>query len=35
MTREVALPGTNREAKELKNPQTASLLYINEADLKK
>ena len=35
ITREVVEPGTNQEAKKHKNPQTASLLYINEADLKK
>ena len=35
ITREVVEPGTNRKAKEHKNPQTASLFYINEADFKK
>ena len=35
ITLEVFEPGTNQNAKELKNQQTASLLYINEADLKK
>jgi hypothetical protein len=34
VTHEVVEPGTNQEAKEHQNPQTASLLYINEADLK-
>ena len=35
ITCEVVEPGTNQEANKPKHFQTASLLYINEADLKK